>query len=382
MLKIEKLFINKISENKEVIFLISISIIALLIRYTGRDFISYDMKFFLIKWYDYIKEGGGLYALKKQVGDYGLLYQTIISSFTYINIKPVYCYKIVSVIFDFLLAGSIAYFVAGFQNNAFSKKRFCCAYVLVLLLPTVVLNSAYWGQCDSIYTFFIFWSIWFLYKERYVYAFLLLGCAFAFKLQTILIVPLFIYLYFAKKNFSILNSLITIFTFWLSGIAAYLYGRGIFDGFRIYFNQVSHYKQMALNVTSFWLIGGNDFSNLNRYAIMLTVAILGIGLYLTIDNDVKFESFKNYLVASVFVEWTSIAFLPAMHERYTYVLDLVLVTLALIDKKYIKYAFVSLIFSIITYNKYLFKGAVIDRWCVILYLFAWLHFTYAYFNRK
>ena len=114
---------------------------------------------------------------------------------------------------------------------------------------------------------------------------------------------------------------------------------------------------------------------------MLTVAILGIGLYLTIDKDEKFESFKNYLSASVFVEWTCIAFLPAMHERYTYVLDLLLVTLALIDKKYIKYAFVSLIFSIITYNKYLFKGAVIDRWCVILYLFAWLHFTYAYFTR-
>ena len=171
MLKIEKQFISYVEDNKELIFLILISIIALLIRYAGLDFISGDMKNYLLKWYDTLKSGGGVCSLKKQVGDYGLLYQTIISGFTYVNIKPVYCYKIVSIICDFLLAGSIAYFVAEFKGNGFCRKRFCYAYALILLLPTVVLNSAYWGQCDSIYTVFVFWAIWFLYKQRYQSAF-------------------------------------------------------------------------------------------------------------------------------------------------------------------------------------------------------------------
>ena len=82
MSKIEKQFINYIEHHKEMIFLILISIIALLIRYAGRDFISIDMKVSFLKWYDIIKSGGGAYSLKKQVGDYGLLYQTIISSST------------------------------------------------------------------------------------------------------------------------------------------------------------------------------------------------------------------------------------------------------------------------------------------------------------
>ena len=138
---------------------------------------------------------------------------------------------------------------------------------------------------------------------------------------------------------------------------------------------------MFLNVTSFWLIGGNNYFYLHRYAILLTIAVLGIGLYSILSKGNKLESFISLLSASVFVEWTSIIFLPAMHERYTYVLDLLLVTLALIDNKYIKYAFVSLVFSVITYNKFLFKGAVIDRWCVILYLFAWLHYAYTCFTR-
>ncbi len=380
MLKIEKRFINYIEHHKEMIFLILISIIALLIRYAGRDFISIDMKVSFLKWYDIIKSGGGVYSLKKQVGDYGLLYQTIISGFTYININPVYCFKIVSIFFDFLLAGSIAYFVAGFKGSGFCRKRFCYAYALILLLPTVVLNSAYWGQCDSIYTVLVFWSIWFLYKQRYQSAFLMLGIAFAFKLQTILIVPLFFFLYLVKKSFSILNFLITLFVFWCSGIVSYFYGRSVFEPFHIYFNQIGEYKQMFLNVTSFWLIGGNNYFYLHRYAILLTIAILGIGLYSTLAKGNKLESFISLLSASVFVEWTSIIFLPAMHERYTYVLDLLLVTLALIENKYIKYAFVSLVFSVITYNKFLFKGAVIDRWCVILYLFAWLHYAYTCFT--
>ena len=382
MSKTEKQFIHYIEDNKDLIFLILISIIALLVRYNGRDFISSDMKYFLLKWYDIIKSGGGLNALNKQVGNYGLLYQTIISGFVYTDVKPVYCYKIISVIFDFLVAGSISYFVAGFQKNAFHKKRFCYAYAIVLLLPTVVMNSAYWGQCDSIYTFFVLWSIWFLYKQKYQSAFAMLGLAFGFKFQTILIIPLFIILYFVKKSFSILNFLITLFVFWCSGSVAYLYGRGIFEPFHIYFNQIGYYKQMYLNVTSFWLLGGNNYNYLHSYAIMLTIAILGTGLYMAVSKYNKFESFVSLLSASVFVEWTCILFLPAMHERYTYVLDLLLVALALIDNKYIKYAFVSLVFSIITYNKFLFGGAIIDRWCVIAYLFAWLHYTYTYFVQE
>ena len=58
--------------------------------------------------FETIKNGGGLTALNEQVGDYGLLYQTIIALFTYVDANPVYLYKSFSVIFDFLLALSIA----------------------------------------------------------------------------------------------------------------------------------------------------------------------------------------------------------------------------------------------------------------------------------
>ena len=44
-------------------------------------------------------------------------------------------------------------------------------YGIVLMLPTVILNSSCWGQSDAIYAAFILFSIAFLLEEKYVKAF-------------------------------------------------------------------------------------------------------------------------------------------------------------------------------------------------------------------
>ena len=55
-------------------------------------------------------------------------------------------------------------------------------YALVLIIPTVMLNSGMWGQCDSIYTTFVILALYFLVKEKYSLSFIMLGISFAFKL--------------------------------------------------------------------------------------------------------------------------------------------------------------------------------------------------------
>ncbi len=46
--------------------------------------------------------------------------------------------------------------------------------------------------------------------------------------------------------------------------------------------------------------------------------------------------------------------LPAMHERYSYPLDILLLILGTLNKKYLIYAVVSVMLSTITYGHYLF----------------------------
>ena len=121
---------------------------------------------------------------------------------TYIPVKPLYTYKTLSCFFDFGLALVGAKFAALLANNK-SKGLFLKAYGALLFLPTIIMNSAIWAQCDAMYTFFVILALYHLYKGRSVTAFLCWGIALALKLQAIFVVPFIIYCWVKERKFSI-----------------------------------------------------------------------------------------------------------------------------------------------------------------------------------
>ena len=360
-----------------------ISFFAIVVRFIGYDMVTEDMELAFLPWFKTMKEGGGLYSLSRQIGDYSLLYQTIIALLTYIDASPIYLFKTLSVIFDFLIAFSSAYFVSNYckdesvhDNTIGESKLFCLTYSCVLFLPTIVMNSGFWGQCDSIYTFFLLWSVWFLYKNRINYSFFMLGLALAFKFQTILLFPLFIYYYFSQKRYSLLSPLITLCTFWFSGIVVYFYRQKIFDSVDVYSNQVVMFKRLWINVPSFWALTKASYHDFFWFAIFLTISLLCVFFLMFVTGTIKMKSFEEIIQVAVLIEWTCIIFLPAMHERYTYVLDLLLLLLAIINNKFIMYAFIAVIASCISYSNYLFADKGINFLMVIVYVTAWLHYIH------
>ena len=237
------------------------------------------------------------------------------------------------------------------------------------------MNSAYWGQCDSIYAFFLLWSVWFLYKENYLFSFLMFGIALSFKLQTLFLFPLFLFIYFYKQKFSMFYFFISLFTFWISGIVAYIYGRNIFDGFLIYFQQIDRYPVMYKNFPSFWVLVSNDYGYFCVPAIILTFVILFTGLYL-IKNKIKIESFETIISLAIFIEWTCVLFLPSMHERYSYVLDLLLLSLCFYNNRFIKYFILSVIMSLFLYIGYFCNLEINDNFFLpLIYLLFYLHYS-------
>ena len=103
MFKIEKNFLDWIEKNLTVIVFVLGNIVSLLIRYVFKDIVSGDYTRFLEGWYNQIYEGGGIASLREQVGNYNFLYQICIAIMTYFPIKPLYAYKILSILFDYLL---------------------------------------------------------------------------------------------------------------------------------------------------------------------------------------------------------------------------------------------------------------------------------------
>lgn len=390
MTSFEKNLLGHIDKHSRLLFVVLAAAIGLLIRWAGRDFVSLDMRDALLPWFDQIKAAGGLSALSSQVGDYGLLYQTIISLMTYVDISPIYQYKLLSVIFDASLAVMAALVYKDLMLNGLNGKaqtvsreahesiltRSALVGVLVWLLPTVMLNSAYWGQCDSIYAFFCLATLYQLRRGSYLFAFVLLGLAFSCKLQTIFIVPFIAVYYLITKRFSVVYILLSVAVMWLMGVVAFAYGRGLLAPLQIYYGQSSHYELMYLSFPSFWVLLGDDYWGFRWYAIFFTLCVVVTGMYVCLNHRRFLHSRVNYYAVVAWFIWSMVLFLPCMHDRYAYLLDLLLVLMACCDRRFIKYAVVALLASLYFYGCFLFVQR--DEAPILLsvvYLLAYLHYT-------
>lgn len=374
---------DQLLKNKLALFNIFISVVSLLIRLTLIKFRTADYDGSLHPWMIAIKQGGGISALGKQVGDYNVLYQFLIAIGSYIPINDLYLYKGLSILFDFMLAIGVGLLV----SNLVTKNKsmyFSLSYAVILILPTVFFNSALWAQCDSIYTTFVIFSLVCLLQRKYNYSFILLGVAFAFKFQTIFILPFYLVLYLVNRKIYLYHYLLTILTFWLCGLPAYLEGRSVFSPFLIYMQQAGEYKLLFMHFYNFTgLLGAeaNNFINyklLSNTLILLTVAILAIGLIMFITK----YSPKPILILGLatWTVYTCVMFLPTVHERYSFMVDILLIVLAFINKNYISISILEILNSFMSYTVYLFTNNVNMIAFSYISVLVYFYFTFIFFN--
>ena len=105
MNKYEKKIIDWLEKYSIELGIIAVFILGLAVRWAVRNYVSDDATIFLLRWYDIVKENGGIKSLRQQVGDYTILYQFFIALFTYLPVESLFNYKILSGIFDVFLVG-------------------------------------------------------------------------------------------------------------------------------------------------------------------------------------------------------------------------------------------------------------------------------------
>ena len=377
MTKMEQKILQWIDARLLILFFIIINLLGIAIRMSGEAFVSKDASVFLLPWFEQIKGSGGFRALGNQVGDYNIPYQFLIAALTYLPFNSLTLYKGLSVFFDYTLALGAALLACEVLKKKITNcsSVFVIVYASVLFLPTVVINSSVWAQCDSIYTTFVIFSLLFLMKKKYKVAFAVLGLAFSFKLQTIFILPFYLYYYFLVKKISFLNFTITVLFFYIPSIPGFLCGRSIFDPISIYFLQSENYPQMWLNFPSFWVFVGDNYEVLSKMAILLTIFILGCGLFYVLFEKVDLLEQQNCLKTAIWSIWTCLIFLPAMHDRYGYMLEILLLIMAFINAKYIFGIVVTEITSILTYGYFLFQNSINIQMLSCFYFVAYLGYS-------
>ncbi len=155
------------------------------LRFAFVDEVTNDYRTFLSPWYDALVAGGGLPAVGQEIGNYNPPYLYLLAAVTYLPLPKIVAIKLVSIVFDVVLAG----FAALIVRRRFSTWAAVLAFAVVLFAPTVAINSGYWGQCDSIYAAFCLGSLYFLLRGRPWWACVFVGLALSFKLQAVFFLP-------------------------------------------------------------------------------------------------------------------------------------------------------------------------------------------------
>lgn len=356
------------------VYFVILTLLALIVRIVLIKYNSGDYDMFLRPWFDELKNFGGLSGLAHDVGNYTPAYMTILAILTYLPVSSLVSIKIVSIIFDFI--GAIA--VYKIVKELLSEKKYkdnvaLLFYGLCLFLPTVLLNSAYWAQSDSIYTAFVLVSLLYLVKKNFKKAIIFWGIAISFKFQAIFIFPLYVLMYIADHdNIKFRYILYVPLIIFLFSIPKVLYSGDILAGFRVYLNQAGTYTQyITLNFPNIYSIflGGYDSSNpnlintpfkeLSTIGIIATFVILVSLAYFVYTRKVKFDkkAIIDFGLLSILI---TTFFLPQMHERYLFMGDVIaLLYLAINAKKY----YVPIMVEFISLNGYmylLFAGFAIN----------------------
>jgi Gpi18-like mannosyltransferase len=219
-----------------------------------------------------------------------------------------------------------------------------------------VLNSAWWGQADSVYTFFVLASLYFLLINRSLLAMIFFGVAFAFKLQAIFLAP-FLFLLMLKGCIPWKSILIVPLVYVILMIPAILAGRSFLDVLMIYLSQANTYQELTMKAPNLYQFISNK---LYRPALFLGIGFTAILSLIWVSGYArKIKTLTPEIMVMCAAVSTAMMpfFLPKMHERYFYLADVSLLLVAMYLPRLWFVPLASQVVSTLTYSVYLFLPA-------------------------
>jgi len=330
--------------------LASVSAAALCIRFLGRDVISADFKNCLHSWYlEVTTPGPGIESLLSYTGDYPMPYAFMIWLLGKLPFPFLYSLKTVNVFFDFLLAVLAGKIVQHFRPER--PDSFYWGYCVTLLLPNVVLNGSFWGQCDGTYSAFLLAAFYCWLKKKYPAMMLWFGLAFSFKLQAVFFLPFVLIVYWLEREFSLLHFLIIPATMLVMNIPAVIAGYSPMITFTKYMGQAGGYPWLYYFYPNLWFFfQARPYYLFSTGAVMLAMSALLFFVVLLVKKNVL-PTRRNTLHLLLWSAYSCAFFLPSMHERYGYFMELTAVILAIVD---IRTVWIAVVMILCTFPKYLY----------------------------
>ena len=378
------------------LFVGAFAAVAMLARVSMLDFVTADYNSFLSGWLDIFRQGG-FKMLAQNVGDYNLIYQYFLLLITKIPLHDLYLIKLISVAFDYALALVMMRAAGRFGG----EKARLPVFLLMMVYPTVLIDGACWGQCDSVYVFFIVLSLYLLATDRPARSAVALAVAFAFKLQTIFFFPVVLFGLLHKK-YDWRHAAAFFAAYVVTLVPALIAGRGFVDALSVYANQSmgQYYDRLTYNAPNLYLFFPMlEFASSQEFTWMRYIQDIdgkGLNGYLNPDlfPDLQHAALYACVVLTLIVvvywlmHWKEITpdmtleialffalflpfVMPKIHERYFYLADMLAILYAV---KHARRRFMPLLVvgaSLMSYVPYLMRQRPIDeRWLALMMLAA------------
>ena len=294
------------------------------------DYVSDDYSIFLSDWiYNYsqmdVKQALGTYIQSDYTPPY-LYILTLISRIE--NYPWQYLVKAVSVAFEVLMAWAL---MKLSSLRVRGEGAQLLVYHIALILPTVVFNGAYWGQCDVIYTSFCLAALYMGLKKRSAASMIFFGLGLSFKLQTVFFMPVMLPLWL-RKDIKLRHLPLIPATYMALMVPALWAGKSLHHVLTVYMQQAGNYNFISMNAPNLYqflpdLDGAMLYKMFSPMALVLGFAIvMAMCAMICVYRDHLDED--STLLACLLMLGGIPLLLPKMHERYMFGADVLSLVLA------------------------------------------------------
>jgi Gpi18-like mannosyltransferase len=168
-----------------------------------------------------------------------------------------------------------------------------------------------------------------------------------------------------RKKYSILHFLLIPVMMVVLSLPGLLAGRSVMDIISIYVDQTNTYNRVFVNFPNIYTLitnakGAGDYQMFRKYALLLTVLMLGLGLFFCMRKKVRLTNAKVFWGVAIWSLYTCSFFLPNMHERYAYVMEVLAILYCFISAIGIPLALISNLLAAVVYSYYLFGRRAIE----------------------
>lgn len=342
--------------------------LAVLLRCSFLEFQSDDFRLFTERWYDTVR-GNGFDVFRYRFYDYtpAYLYALFLISRVLPSISSVFATKIPSLVADFVCAWYV-YRIVRLKYQ--SGPAPILAALAVLFAPTVVTNSAIWGQMDMLFTAPLVAAVYYVLRQRERAAWLAVGLALAIKPQAIFLAP-FLLALLLRRELSWRHVVWAPIIYLASLFPAWIAGRPAYDLLTIYFAPgVLKTRKLTWPPPNLydWL-PRDRLDSLLPFGVLFGAGIALIFVTWVAKSRVRFtpQLYLSLALASVLI---MPYVLPAMHERYFFAADVLAIIFAFYVPRYSYLAVLIGTASLLAYQPFLFKREIIPMPWLALALLA------------